>query len=216
MLGKDCLRGALCALPIAAGPLEFRTRELPHAMFGSPYHAFLATQVDGQCPTSDVRLEVGGGSLPRGIELVGDALSGIPKEFGTFRLRVRAANPCASAAVDLELEVTGKPILRVTPEELVVEYREGDPLPKPAVILVSGSWPSLLYSVHADNAPWLHFQAGQSTTPYAGSPYTADPVTVQVTPEGLAPGVYRAFLTFSTEQGANTPRVPITFRILSK
>jgi len=207
---------ALGAMPAAAAPLQFRTRELPRAVFGAAYHAILATQVDGRCPTSDVRLELAGGSLPRGIELAGDALTGIPREFGVFRIRIRAANPCAAAVGDLSLEVTGKPILRVTPEQLVVEYREGDPLPKPQVLLVSGSWAELAYTVHAASAPWLRFRASQGTTPYAGSAYAADSVAVQMMPDGLAPGVYHSVMSFSADQGANMPEIPVTFRVLPK
>lgn len=207
---------ALGAGQLAAAPLEFRTRELPRAVFGAAYHAILQTQVDGRCPTSDVLLEVAGGSLPRGIELAGDALTGIPKEFGVFRIRIRAANPCAAAVSDLALEVTGKPILRVTPEELVLEFREGDPLPKPEVILVSGSWADLAYAVRATNAPWLRLRANLGATPYAGSPYAADSVTVQVAPDGLAPGVYRSVMSFSTDLGANTPQIPVTLKVLPK
>src|SRR5689334_15390063 len=94
----------------AAAPLQFRTRELPRAVAGSPYHASVQTQVDGRCPVSDVILEVVGGNLPRGLELSGDALTGIPKEFGTFPISMRAANGCASMVENLTLEVTGKPI----------------------------------------------------------------------------------------------------------
>ena len=207
---------ALCAGQMAAAPVELRTRELPRAVFGAAYHTLLATQVDGRCPTSDVLLEVAGGRLPRGIELAGDALTGIPKEFGVFRIRIRAENSCGTAVGDLALEVTGKPILRVTPRELVLEYREGDSLPAPEVILVSGSWADLAYEVHAANAPWLHFRAAQGATPYAGSAYSADSVTVQVTPDGLAPGVYRTVMTFTTGLGADTPQVPVTLRVLAK
>ena len=206
----------LAAWQLAAAPLQFRTRELPRAVFGAAYHAVVATQVDGRCPTSDVILELAGGNLPRGIELVGDALTGIPTEFGVFRIQLRAANPCASAVGDVALEVTGKPILRATPEELVVEYREGDPLPKPQVILVSGSWADLAYAVHAADAPWLRFRANQGATPYAGSSLAADAVTIQVMPEGLAPGVYHTVIGFSTDLGANTQQIPITFRVLPK
>jgi hypothetical protein len=199
-----------------AAPLQFRTRELPRSVFGAAYHAIIETQVDGRCPTSDVALELAGGSLPRGIELTGDALTGIPREFGVFRIQLRAATPCASTLTDLALEVTGKPILRVAPEEIVVEYREGDPLPKPQVILVSGSWDELAYAVHAANAPWLRVRAKQGATPYAGSAYAADSVAVQVMPDGLAPGVYHSVLSFSADLGANMPQVPVTFRVLAK
>ena len=99
-----------------AAALQFRTLELPRAVFGVPYHASVETQVDGRCPIGDVVLELAGGRLPRGIGLSGDALTGIPKEFGVFRLHVRASNRCSSADEDLALEVTGKPILRASPK----------------------------------------------------------------------------------------------------
>ena len=200
----------------AAAPLQFRTRELPRAVAGSVYHAVLQTQVDGRCPWSDVILEVIGGNLPRGIELSGDALIGIPKEFGAFRLRVRAVNGCASVSEDLALEVTGKPILRVMPEELVFEYREGESNPRPQSLLVSASWPDLAYEVRSGSAPWLRFRSNQGVTPYAGSPYAADSVTVEALPEGLAPGTYRTVMNFSVDLGANFPQVQVTFRVLPK
>jgi hypothetical protein len=94
--------------------------------------------------------------------------------------------------------------------------REGDPLPKPGVIQVSGSWPDLAYSVRATSAPWLHFRANQGATPYEGSAYAADSVTVQVMPDGLAPGIYHSVMSFSADQGANMPEIPVTFRVLPK
>ncbi len=213
---KTSLLLALSPTLWAAAPLQFRTRELPRAVIGAAYRAVVQTQVDGRCPSSDVILEVAGGSLPRGVELSGDALTGIPKEFGIFRIRVRAANGCAAVVEDLALEVTGKPILRVTPEELVFECREGDAIPKPQAVLVSGSWADLAYAVRVTSAPWLRYHANQGATPYAGSPYAADSVTVEVLPDGLAPGVYRSVMSFSVDLGANMPRIPVTFRVLPK
>ena len=201
---------------LAAGPLQFRTRELPRAVIGAAYHAVVETQVDGRCPESDVVLEVAPGSLPRGVELSGNVLMGVPREFGVFRMRIRAVNGCAAAAEDLALEVTGKPILRAAPEELVFEYREGDPLPQPQSMLVSGSWPDLAYAVAIANGPWLRFHANQGATPPAGSPYSADSVFFQVQPGGLAPGVYRSVIRLSTGMGANMPEVPVTLRVLAK
>jgi hypothetical protein len=206
----------LCACQAAAAPLEFRTRELPRAVFGAAYHAGVDTQVDGRCPNSDVILELSAGNLPRGIDLSGNALTGIPREFGVFRVRIRAANLCVSASQDLTLEVTGKPILRVTPEQLVIEYREGDPLPSAEALLVSASWPELAYSVTAGNAPWLRWRANQGVTPYQGSAYAADAVVIQVVPEGLAPGVYRGVLSFSADLAANMPQISVTLRVLAK
>ena len=97
-----CLLAAL-AWQLAAAPLQFRTHDLPRAVFGAAYHAVVATQVDGRCPTGDVVLELAGGRLPRGIELSGEALAGVPKEFGVFPIRLRAGNSCAHAASAVRL-----------------------------------------------------------------------------------------------------------------
>src|ERR1051326_4477072 len=207
---------AVTALPMVAAPLQFRTRELPRAVFGAAYRAVIATDMDGRCPSSDVVLELAGGRLPRGIDLAGDVLAGVAKEFGVFPLRLRAVNTCAAAVQELTLEVTGKPILRVLPERLTIDYREGDPLPQPQVLLVSGSWDDLVYSMEAAKAPWLRFRAQRGATPYAGSAYTGDSVNIQAVPDGLAPGTYQAVLSFSTDGGANIPEVPITFHVIAK
>ncbi|HEY2015776.1 MAG TPA: hypothetical protein VGH38_19875 [Bryobacteraceae bacterium] len=204
------------AWPLSAGPVQFRSHELPRAVFGAAYHSQIQTQVDGQCPVGDVVLEVANGNLPRGIELSGDVLAGIPREFGLFRIQLRGANRCAAAVQDFTLEVTGKPILRVTPEELSFEYREGDPTPKPQVAMVSGSWDDLPYAVRLTGAPWLSFHTDLGATPYAGSAFSADRVTVQVSPEGLAPGVYHGAMSFSADMGANMPQIAVTFRVLAK
>jgi hypothetical protein len=206
----------LCGCQLAAAPLQFRTRELPRAVFGAAYHAVVDTQVDGRCPNSDVILELAAGNLPRGIDLSGNALTGIPREFGVFRVRIRAANLCVSATQELTLEVTGKPILRVTPEQLVIEYREGDPVPAPEALLVSASWPELAYGIASTSAPWLQWRANQGVTPYQGAAYAADAVAIQVVPEGLAPGGYQAVLSFSADLAANMPQVSVTFRVLPK
>ena len=215
--GRSFGLALLCAGCLAGAPLGFRTRELPRAAIGAPYYAVVATKVDGRCETSDVQMEVAGGVLPRGVMLAGDTLTGVPAEFGRFRIRVRAESPCASAIEDLILEVTGKPILRVAPEELAIEYREGDPAPLSRVVLVSATWPALPYALRAASAaPWLRLRPGEGATPPEGSPHTGDPVTVEVSPEGLAPGVYRAILSFSTAGGVNAPQIPVTFRVLAK
>ena len=44
-----------------------------------------------------VAVAVAGGQLPRGVELSGDTLLGVPQEFGLFRVRLRASTACATA-----------------------------------------------------------------------------------------------------------------------
>ena len=79
---------------------------------------------------------------------------------------------------------------------------------------MAASWADLPYTVRMTNAPWLHFRVNQGVTPYEGSPFSADAVTVDVQPDRLPPGVYHATLSFSVDSGVNIPQVPVTFRIL--
>ena len=101
------------------------------------------------------------------------------------------------------LEVTGKPILRVVPDELVFEYRIGDP----------GTWPELPYSVSAA-ASWLHLSLSTGVTPSAGSAFSADPATVTIMPKDLAPGRYETALLFSAPGAATMPAIPVKLRVL--
>jgi len=196
--------------------IQFHTHELPRAIFGAPYHARISIQTDPRCPASDVAVAIAGGQLPRGIELAGDTLQGVPQEFGLFRVRLRAASACATAVEDFTLEVTGKPILRVSPTQLSFEMHQGDPPPGPQSLIISASWADLPYSVEARGAAWLSLHPNRGATPYAGSPYSGDPLSVEVTPAELAPGTYHAALHFWTDTGSNAPDIPVTFRVLPR
>jgi hypothetical protein len=204
--------GILCTT-LAGAPLTFRTRDLPWAAFGTEYRTTIQTQVDGRCPLSDVSLSVVEGVLPKGLAIEGGVLTGVPKEMGTFHLRIRGANVCGAVEREYLLEVTGKPILRVVPDELVFEYRIGDPAPQPQTLRVAGTWPELPYSVSAA-ASWLHLSLSTGVTPSAGSAFSADPATVTIMPKDLAPGRYETTLVFSAPGAATAPAIPVKLRIL--
>src|SRR5262245_39671192 len=82
--------------PACAATVGFRTRELPWAPFGSSYRVTLEAFVDGRCVDGGVVFSVTAGDLPRGLELRGDTIAGVPEEFGAFGFRLRAANDCGA------------------------------------------------------------------------------------------------------------------------
>jgi len=207
------LAAVLATMACAAAPLHFRTSDLPWAAVGAGYDAAIEVQTDGRCPRGDVGLAVVEGLLPRGVELAGNALTGVPRDTGTFRFRVRAVNTCGMAEQDLALVVTGRPILRVAPAELAIEYHIGGPLPPPLAILVSSTWPELPYTVTGD-AAWLHTRQSQGFTPSPGSAFAADTVSVEADPKDLAPGIYDTTLTFSAHQGATAPGIRVRLTVL--
>jgi hypothetical protein len=193
----------------------FRTRELPWAALGSPYHAVVETFVDGRCIDGGISLSVVEGVLPRGLSLRGDAIGGIPEEFGAFALRLRAANGCAAEERDFVLQITGGSMLRVTPEVLELEYRMGDPVPETRVLLVSSSWPRLAYYLNRGAEPWLRTRQQAGMTPLAGSPYAGDVVRVEIAPEKLTPGKYESILMFSGPSGAAPVTVPVRLHVIA-
>lgn len=208
------LAALTCAALLSAAPLVFRSSELPWAAIGSDYHAPIQTQGDGRCSLGDVVLTVVDGVLPEGLRLQGDEVAGVPKQMGIFRFRIHAANNCAAAEQEYQLQVTGKPILRVLPDELVFEYHAGDPAPKSRNVLVSSTWPELPYSV-TGAANWLRVTLRAGITPYPGSAFASDAATIQVVPQDLKPGVYEATLVFLTRQGAAPPVVPVKLKVMA-
>jgi hypothetical protein len=106
---------AACAALAAGSSLTFRTRELSQAAVGADYRVTIQTQVDGR-PFSDAQLSLGAGSLPRGLELRGEWLSGVPKELRIFRFRLRGATDCTAAGQDYALEVTDCPFCAQPPK----------------------------------------------------------------------------------------------------
>jgi len=193
---------------------QIRPQQLPWAALGEAYYARIATAVDVRCPDSDIVLTLASGVLPRGLALSGETLLGTPMEIGSFPLTLRATNGCQSATRELVLTVSGKPILRVGPDELVIEYRAGDPDPAPQSILVASTWPHLPYSVTSEPADWLKFSVTEGFTPDRGAALSSDSVWVRVTPQKLPPGTYKSALSFSLWQGANTPVIPVVLKVL--
>jgi hypothetical protein len=192
----------------AGAPLQFRSQELPWAVIGAGYTANVETQTGGGCPHADIGLALVKGALPRGLELAGNVITGVSREPGTFTFLVRAANGCGAVEREFTVLVTGRPILRVTPEELTFEYFVGGPEPLPKSILVSSTWPGIPYSVSGDT-PWLHARQSQGATPYPGSAFAGDVVAVQPAPQGLRPGTYEATLVFSAQQVATAPGIRV-------
>jgi len=197
-----------------AATVGFRTRELPWAAFGSPYRVVLETFVDGRCIDGGLTYSAVDGALPSGLELRGETITGTPEEFGAFHFRLRAANNCGAEERDFVLQVTGRPILRVTPEELDLEYRLGGPIPETSILLVSATWPKLPYSVTKGSEPWLRIRQQAGVTPLPGSPYAGDVVRLQIVPESLTPGSYQSELVFSGPQGAEALTVPVRLRVV--
>ena len=202
----------LATMPASAA-VWFRTTELPWAVLGAGYSARIQAEVDGRCPQGDLVISIVDGSLPRGLIMQGVSLAGVPRELGAFHFRVRATNICESTETDMQLLVTGKPILRVMPEQLTFEYRPGEPAPKPQRVLVSGTWPDFAYSVMA-REPWLRAGPAEGMTPSSDSAFSADAVTVQVLPKDLAPGWYETTLAVSAHQIASAPEIPVKLHVL--
>jgi hypothetical protein len=212
-LRLSLLSASLLTTAWAASPVSFRTQELPWAAIGADYRAQIQTEQDGRCPHGDVELSVAAGTLPRGLMIEGDTLRGVPRELGAFHIRLRSSNTCASAERDYLLQVTGRPILRVAPQELVFEYRVGDRPPAGQSLLISGTWPELPYSV--SGAPsWVGVQLTSGIIPSAGSGFSGDVATVEILPKDLTPGSYLANLAFYARPGAAPSTIPVRLIVL--
>jgi hypothetical protein len=202
----------LAARVLLGQPLQIRTQELPWAIVGAVYHEKIETGIDGRCPGGDVEMAVTG-KLPRGLDLRGEFLTGTAKQIGNFKLHIRAANTCSSAEKDLNLVVTGKPILRVYPEALLFQFGAGQDAPAMQSVRVSATWPDLAYAVTGD-AAWVVPKRRGGVIPAADAGLSSDLVSVAVAPQDLKPGVYRTALRFSTWNGANSPEVAVTLIVL--
>ncbi len=213
---KVLLLLALCSCPVLAGTsLEIVTAELPWAILHSAYHLPIETRTDPRCPEAEIVFTLAAGRLPEGLEIGLDGIHGTPRQPGTFRFTLRAANGCAQSTRALALVVTGKPILRVDFEELVFAHQSGVPDPPARSLLVSSSWPELPYAVNSGACPWLKFAQAEGRTPPAGSALTADAVWVRVLPHDLTPGKYSCNLVISTWRAANAPVVRVRLEVLA-
>jgi hypothetical protein len=189
-----CITLAL-SRPMAAGPIEFRTEELPRAIQGAQYETSIRTSLDGRCPAGNVALFVASGALPRGLHTTEDGLAGVAHEMGLFRFWIGARNTCASSIRVYELLVTGRPILQAVPEEIAFTVSPDSP-PVSQTSLISSTWPGLPYRLSSVDS-WLTLQQGRGTTPDEGSALTGDRATVVAIPKKLAPGVYHGTVIVS-------------------
>jgi hypothetical protein len=203
---------AMCC-PLAHS-LQIRTEKLPWAIVGQPYRAEINTGLDDRCLAADVRFTLAGGSLPRGLTLNVLGVEGTPREMGRFQFTIRAANQCIAMEKTIELFVTGKPVLDVSPGELAFEYHVGGALPKARAVLVTSTWPGLPYSVSANGTEWVYAEPASGITPDSGSALRGDAVAVRINPEKLNPGIYRTAVVFSTWMGANAPEIRVTLKVV--
>jgi hypothetical protein len=207
----------LCAFachPSAAATVGFRTRELPWAAFASPYRVLIETFVDGRCVDGGIGFSTVSGALPRGLELRGGSITGSAEELGAFHFRLQVTNGCGVDERDFVLQVTGRPILRVSPEAVEMEYHIGGPLPE-ANLLVSATWPQFPYFLTNGSETWLRVRQRAGVTPLPGSPYAGDAVQLEIVPEKLTPGTYESILVFSGPQGAAPWTVPVRLNVVA-
>lgn len=207
--------GVMGCFSANAAAIAITTHELPRAAVKTPYSVSIRTVVTSRCPVSDVSLSLESGALPPGMELGLEGVAGVARKLGLYKFTLRAANGCGETSRSYSLLVTGKPILEVSPEQLAFVYRIGGPQPPSRMILVSGSWPDLPYSVTQATPEWLSVRPADGTTPSEGAARTADPIEVAVRTEGLKPGIHNAELRVWTAAGANVEKIPITLTVLA-
>jgi hypothetical protein len=179
---------------LGAGAVEIESVDLPRAIQGLQYVATIRASVDGQCPAGNVGLFLAAGSLPRGLRITSDGLAGVPTEKGTFRFSIGARNSCVNTARELELLVTGRPILRSVPEHLEFTA-SADGSPVAHTLLISSTWPGLAYSLSTPDDSWLSLRQAEGTTAFAG-----DRATVAAIPTKLAPGIHHSRVIVSAWQ----------------
>lgn len=194
-----------------AHAVDFLTRQFPWAVAGEPYDEKIETIIDGRCPRGDVILQVFGGSLPNGIEIIGERLVGVPTTPGIYPVMIRASNGCGFEVKGYQFVVATQASLKVEPAELKFEYRDGYAKPLPQSLLVFSNWPSVPYAVELKE-PWLNL-AYTGITPGLGAQELADHVAARVNTKTLKPGVYHATLKFSTPLSGSAPTVQVTLTV---
>jgi hypothetical protein len=184
-------------------------QQLPIAAKGVAYRTTLDIRADVRCPMADAALSLVSGKLPSGLRLTMDGLDGTPLETGHFRFTVRIRDGCTSRTRMFELEVTGKPILQASPDQIAFTAKVSGQKLAPRAFLVSSTWPNLPYHVEKQSADWLEVNLTSGRTPPADSALTADTVTLTADPSKLKPGTYRGALLVSTPGGANVQTIPV-------
>jgi hypothetical protein len=210
MLLAACGQGCGTSMEKLRAPeAEAVEQQLPVAARGVAYRTSLDIRSDMRCPMADATLSLVSGNLPPGLRLTMDGLDGTPLETGHFHFTVRLRNGCSSTTRMVELEVTGKPILQASPDQITFTTNVTVQKPAPRAVLVSSTWPDLPYRVEKQNADWLEMNLTSGRTPAANSALTADTVTLNADPSKLRPGTYRGTLLVSTPGGANVQTIPV-------
>ncbi len=192
--------------------IAIHTGELPWAIKGEPYHAAVETRVSGHCPKADVTLNVVEGELPKGVELYSFGFEGTPLQMGTYQFLLQASNVCGVTTRRMEMLVTARPLLLVSPARLVLSAPAGGS--SESLLKVESSWPDLPYTVFTLNAaPWLEVAPKEGKTPDPDSAFTGDRVELRADAAKLTPGTYHAVLKFYAAGGENAPTVEITLQV---
>jgi hypothetical protein len=194
--------------------IEFVTADLPWAIAEKGYEAPpLEVRVSGSCPIGGVGYAVVSGALPPGVQLSRlGYFSGAPVHTGQFSFTLRASDGCGWAEKQFTLEVTGAPVITVTPVHISFVCKAGEN-PLEQQIRVSASWPRLAYRLAASNAAWLTATPEHGTTPRQGAAMADDIVHLQVDATGLKPGHYPASINVSSWQVLEPVRVEVELTV---
>jgi hypothetical protein len=108
--------------------IEFVTADLPWAIAEKGYEAPpLEVRVSGSCPIGGVGYAVVSGALPPGVQLSRlGYFSGAPVHTGQFSFTLRASDGCGWAEKQFTLEVTGAPVITVTPVHISFVCKAGE------------------------------------------------------------------------------------------
>jgi len=194
--------------------IEFVTADLPWAIAEKGYEAPpLEVRVSGSCPIGGVGYAVVSGALPQGVQLSRlGYFSGAPLHTGDFSFTVRASDGCGWSEKQFALEVTGAPVITVTPMHISFSCKAGENPPEQQ-IRVSATWPRLAYRLAASNAAWLTATPEHGSTPRQGSAMADDIVHLRVDATGLKPGHYPASINVSSWQVLEPRRVEIELTV---
>lgn len=203
------MNAARILLTLALAGIPCAAIVLPDAIRGVSYEASLTLPQGSRCPMSDSFWRIAGGDIPQGLTADVNGLRGNPRQLGEFRFVLEAVNNCGKTVFPVQLRVRPRPLLVVSAESVQVEVFAGS-APVTRRILVSSDWAELPFSIHADGAPWLSAVPEAMVTPTADSALSAIPVDIQMRPQELQPGVYRAKVRVSAWSAANPSAVEVT------
>ncbi len=114
-------------------PPAIITDFLPDGTVGAPYSELLTA--DGSMP---ITWNVENGSLPAGLTLIGDTISGTPTAAGTFLFTVKAENSEGSDTEELSITITTSGDVTQRKEPRYISRTLTDGAPNGMEIMVSG------------------------------------------------------------------------------